>query len=125
MSISVSLSSDPSEPPLSTPAETEPLVRVNAPQPFLWGFVATAREIWQFRELLVNLVRKELKVKYKDSTLGFLWSLARPTFLLAVYYMVFGVFLKSGIPDFAFYLFAGLVAWDLFGAVLGGCTGSI
>jgi ABC-2 type transport system permease protein len=77
------------------------------------------------RELLVNLVRKELKVKYKDSTLGFLWSLARPIFLLIIYYMVFGVFLRSGIPDFAIYLYAGLLAFDLFSAILGGSTSSI
>jgi ABC-2 type transport system permease protein len=73
----------------------------------------------------VNLVRKELKVKYKDSALGFLWSLARPLFLLMVYWIIFGKFLKAGIPDFAFYLFSGLVAWDLFGSTLGAATVSI
>jgi ABC-2 type transport system permease protein len=70
-------------------------------------------------------VRKELKVKYKDSFLGFLWSLARPLFLLLVYWLIFGKFLRAGIPDFAFYLFSGLVAWDLFGSALGGATTSI
>lgn len=73
----------------------------------------------------MNLVRKELKVKYKDSFLGFLWSLARPLFLLMVYWIIFGKFLKAGIPDFAFYLFSGLVAWDLFGSTLGAATVSI
>ena len=101
------------------------LFRVNAPQTFFRGFWPAVRDIWSFRELLVNLVRKELKVKYKDSVLGFLWSLARPLFLLSVYWVIFTKFLPAGIPNFAFYLFAGLVAWDLFGTTLGAATTSI
>lgn len=73
----------------------------------------------------MNLVRKELKVKYKDSVLGFVWSLARPMFLLAIYYVVFSVILSNGFPHFAFYLFSGLVAWDLFGTTLGAATQAI
>lgn len=97
------------------------LVRVGAPR----GFVSSAREIWAFRELLANLVHKELKVKYKDSVLGFLWSLARPLFLLMIYWLIFGKFLRAGIPDFAFYLFSGLVAWDFFSSTLGAATTSV
>lgn len=115
---------------LTAPAEARPpasegLVRVNAPQSFLRGFGRSAREIWAFRELLANLVRKELKVKYKDSILGFLWSLARPLFLLLIYWLIFGKFLQAGIPNFAFYLFSGLVAWDLYSSALNGATTSI
>ena len=87
--------------------------------------MASAGEIWAYRELLGNLVRKELKVKYKDSFLGFLWSLARPLFLLMIYWLIFGKFLQAGIPDFAFYLFSGLVAWDFFSSTLGAATTSI
>ena len=101
------------------------LVRVHTQEQFHRGFGRAVRDIIDHRELMMNLIRKELKVKYKDSTLGFLWSLARPIFLLLIYYMVFGVFLKSGIPDFAIYLYAGLLAFDLFSAVLGGATSSI
>jgi ABC-2 type transport system permease protein len=101
------------------------LVRVNAPQPFFRGFGAAVRDVIRYRELLTNLVRKELKVKYKDSVLGFLWSLLRPMFLLAIYYIVIGKFLGSSIPYFAIYLFSGLVAWDLFSAVLGGSATAI
>ena len=104
-------------------AETEEaeLVRVGAPR----GFAGSVREVWAGRELLGNLVRKELKVKYKDSVLGFLWSLARPLFLLMIYWLIFGKFLRAGIPDFAFYLFSGLVAWDLFSSTLGAATTSV
>lgn len=64
-------------------------------------------------------------MKYKNSFLGFLWSLVRPLCLLMIYWLVLGKFLRSNIPNFAFYLFSGLVAWDLFGSVLGGATTSI
>ncbi|MHB8671362.1 MAG: ABC transporter permease [Acidimicrobiales bacterium] len=113
------------EPSLSVQVADEALVRVNAPQRFFRGFIPAVRDVWAFRELLVNLVRQQLKVKYKDSILGFLWSLARPMFLLAIYYVVFGIILKNGFPHFAFYLFSGLIAWDLFGTTLGAATTSI
>src|SRR3546814_17971510 len=70
--------------------------------------------VWRYRELLVGLVRKELKVKYKDSSLGFFWSMLNPAMYLAVFYVVFQIILGSGIPYFAIYLLSGLLAWNLF-----------
>jgi hypothetical protein len=71
-------------------------------------------EIWQCRELIIFLVRKELKVRYKNSVLGFLWSFLNPALILAVYYVVFKYFLANHMVDFAIYLFAGLLPWNLF-----------
>src|ERR1700730_11488466 len=72
------------------------------------------RDIWQFRELLVGLTRKELKVKYKNSALGFLWSLLNPAAILLTYYVVFQLILKNGVPFFAIYLISGILVWNLF-----------
>jgi ABC-2 type transport system permease protein len=83
------------------------------------------RAVWRYRELLVGLVRKELKVRYKDSSLGFFWSMLNPAMYLAVFYVVFQVILGSGIPYFAIYLLSGLLAWNLFNASLTAATGSI
>jgi ABC-2 type transport system permease protein len=83
------------------------------------------REIWQYRELLVGLVRKELKVKYKNSVLGFVWSMLNPALTLVVFYVVFQIFLKSGIPYFAIFLLSGLLAWNLFSTGLPGATTSV
>lgn len=55
-------------------------------------------EIWAARELLVAMVRKELKVKYKDSALGFVWSMLNPAMYLVIFYLVFSLFLRNGIP---------------------------
>lgn len=104
-----------------------PLQRVNAPQTFVRGFPAAVREVWEYRELLVNLTRKELKVKYKDSVLGFLWTLVRPLLQLLVYSVAIGIFLGNSrvIPSFGVFLFTGLLAWTLFTDIIGGCTGSV
>ncbi len=76
-------------------------------------------------ELLAGLVRKDLKVKYQGSVLGFVWSLANPLLLLVVYTFVFQVVLKSGIPQFGFYLLSGLLVWNLFAGAVGMSTGAV
>jgi ABC-2 type transport system permease protein len=75
-------------------------------------------EIWQSRELIVFLIRKELKVRYKNSVLGFVWSFLNPALILGVYYVVFKYFLPNHILYFAIYLFAGLLPWNLFNGSL-------
>lgn len=82
-------------------------------------------DIWRYRELLGSLVRRDLKVRYKSSILGFLWSLLNPAMYLVVFYLVFQVFLKSGIPSFPIFLLSGLLAWNLFQSCLPLATGSI
>jgi ABC-2 type transport system permease protein len=102
------------------------LQRINAPQSFFVGFSATAREIWSYRELLGNLIRKELKIKYKDSVLGFVWSLLMPLVQLGVYWVVIGKFLGAGaIPTYGVYIFCGLATWTLFSEVLSTATTSV
>ena len=56
-------------------------------------------EIWGSRELLVYLVRTEIKVKYKNSVLGLLWSMLSPAMTLLVYTVVFGVLLEERDPE--------------------------
>jgi ABC-2 type transport system permease protein len=81
--------------------------------------------IYQYRELLAGLVRKELKVKYKDSALGAIWSMLNPALYLVVFYVVFQIFLKSGIPKFAIFLLSGLLVWNFFSTALMGATTSV
>jgi ABC-2 type transport system permease protein len=82
------------------------------------------REIFRYRELLANLIRKELKVKYKNSALGFLWSLLNPLLMLSIYGVALGFFLRAGLPWFPFYLLSGILAWNLLTAALNGSTGA-
>jgi ABC-2 type transport system permease protein len=80
------------------------------------------REIWLSRELLIYLVRTEIKVKYKNSVLGLVWSMISPAMTLAIYFIVFQVVLGNHMPNFVIYLFAGLLLWNLFS--LGVLTGT-
>jgi ABC-2 type transport system permease protein len=94
---------------------------------FFTGTLHSLREILGRRELLGLLVRRELKSRYKDSSLGFLWSLLRPLSILIVYYVAIGKFLgaERAIPDFAIYIFTGLIVWQLFQEIVSSSTGSI
>lgn len=83
------------------------------------------RDVWAYRDLLGGLVRKELKVKYKDSILGFLWSLLNPALYLVIYFVAFQVVFRNGIPRFALYLICGLLVWNFFSGALGAATGAI
>lgn len=83
------------------------------------------REIVAHHELLLNLVRLELKSKYKASALGFAWSLLNPAMYLVVFYIAFDVILGGGIPRFPIYLLSGLLVWNFFTAALNSGTGSM
>ena len=88
---------------------------------------ASLKEIFGRREMLDLMIRRDLKARYKDSSLGFMWSLVRPLTQLAIYYVVLGQFLGAarGIPDFAIYVFTGLTAYTLFSEIVLGGAGSI
>jgi ABC-2 type transport system permease protein len=79
--------------------------------------VRRLRELFAYRETLVSLVRKELKVKYTASFLGAVWSLLNPVVFLAVFSFVVAV-LNVRIPDFPVFLLSGLLAWNFFAASL-------
>jgi lipopolysaccharide transport system permease protein len=82
-------------------------------------------------ELLWNLTLRELRGKYKRSTLGHLWSIVNPLATIAIYTVVFGTFMKfspepgrpSGNTMFVFYLCTGLLPWTfLSNALMGGAS---
>lgn len=85
------------------------------------------REIYERRELLRLLVRRDLQARYRDSFLGFLWTLIRPVILFGMYYVVLGKFLRAaeGVPSFAVYLFAGLTIYGFFSEMVLGATGAM
>lgn len=80
--------------------------------------VARVRELVRAREILSNLVRKDVKVKYKSSILGVAWSMLNPILYLAVFSLVFTVVLPNNVPNFPVYLLSGLLAWNLFSSSL-------
>jgi ABC-2 type transport system permease protein len=85
---------------------------------------AHLRDIWKFRELWWQLVRKELKVRYKRSVLGFVWTMVNPLFMLLVYSVAFGI-LGTAFKDYQVWLLIGLLLWNLFASSLLAGTTSI
>lgn len=85
------------------------------------------REILSRRELLNLLVRRDLQARYRDSFLGFLWTVIRPIIQFLMYFIVLGQFLRAaeGIDQFAIYLFSGLTLFTFFSDMVFGSTGSI
>jgi ABC-2 type transport system permease protein len=96
--------------------------RVSTARVGLWDRV---KEIWRYRELLVAFSRTELKVKYKNSVLGFAWSMLNPALYLVVYWVVFDLILGTGIPNFPIFLLSGILVWNLFATSLGSATSSV
>ena len=73
-----------------------------------------ARQLFRFRGLLATLTSRELKARYRGSVLGFLWSLANPLLLLAVYTFVFSVVFQprvAGADPYALFVVGGLFPW--------------
>src|ERR1700712_5355962 len=100
---------------------------VNAGPKSIGGFVASVAEIGRHRELLDLLIRRELKSRYKDSTLGFAWSLIKPLVQLLIYYVFIGTVLGAarGVPQFAIFVFSGLTLWGLYAETIATGTASI
>lgn len=103
------------------------LAEVGPAQGIIRGPIAAAGSIWRHRRLLVLLVQREIKARYKDSGLGLLWGLLRPLTMLLIYYFAIGQFLGAArmIPEFAIFVFTGLTAWTLFSEILTSTTTSI
>lgn len=74
--------------------------------------------IWEFKYLIYNLVLRDLKVKYKGSTLGFLWSLLNPLLMLAVYTVAFKYVMKFKVENFPVFLFSALMPWTFLNSAL-------
>lgn len=81
--------------------------------------------LYRYRELLKNLVLKDLKLKYRGSVFGFLWSLANPLLMLVVYTLAFTFILRIRNAGFVFYLMLGLLSWTFFANSAGMATGAI
>jgi len=78
------------------------------------------KEIYDYREMIFSLVRRDLQGRYKGSILGFLWTFLNPLLQLCVYTVVFSVILRNGIEKFYLFLFVALVPWIFFSTSVSG-----
>ena len=78
------------------------------------------RDVWRSRGLVSVLARKEFFVRYRRTSFGLLWAVGLPLLQAAILTLVFGHLLKSHAPDYAAFVFAGMVPWSYFSTTLGG-----
>lgn len=85
----------------------------------------TITEVLAYRELLLNLTATEIKLRYRGSFLGFLWTILNPLFYLLILAVVFTKIIRLQIPNYTIFLFAGLTSWTMIQQTITIATGSI
>ena len=86
---------------------------------------AVVMSLYSYRELLRRLVVKDLKLKYRGSVFGFLWSLLNPLLMIVVYTVAFTFILRVRGEGFVFYLMLGQLSWTFFASSAAMSTGAI
>jgi len=72
------------------------------------------KELWKYRHVVWNFAISDLKIKYRNSVLGFLWTFLEPLLLLTVLYVVFTNIFNSNIEQFPLYILLGIILWNMF-----------
>lgn len=76
------------------------------------GILAKLQELWNYRTLIRNMVVRDLKARYKNSLLGYLWSLLNPLMMMLIFWVVFSVLLRNQIPLYPVFLIVALLPWS-------------
>ena len=85
--------------------------------------ISRVKEVYAYRDMIFNLVRRELRGRYKGSVLGFLWTYINPLCQVIVYSIVFRIIFRVNIEKFYLYLIIGMMPWTFFSSsVQGGTT---
>ena len=99
-------------------SESKPLVEPNPKVSFLMGPVQFIRTFFEEWYLIKNLVKKDLKARYKRAYLGYAWTFIEPFLLSAVYFVLFTIIAGRPQPNYALYVIIGVIVWGHFGRSL-------
>jgi ABC-type polysaccharide/polyol phosphate export permease len=72
------------------------------------------KQIFRYRDLVLTLVARELKVRYRRSTIGFVWTMLQPLLMMLVFYLVFSKLFRFDLPNYPIYALAGILFWNFF-----------
>jgi lipopolysaccharide transport system permease protein len=72
------------------------------------------KELYQYRNLIWNLSLSEFKLRYKNSILGYFWSLLEPLLMLTVLYLVFSNLMRVQVEHYQLFLLLGIILWNFF-----------
>jgi lipopolysaccharide transport system permease protein len=85
------------------------------------------KELWQYRELFYFFTWRDIKIKYKQTALGFLWAILQPFLMMAIFTFFFGQALNIPSQDLPYpvYVFSGLLIWNIFSTGLNNAANSM
>lgn len=83
------------------------------------------QEIFDYREMIFSLIKRDLRGRYKGSVLGFLWTFLNPLFQLVVYTIVFSIIMRMNYDKYYLFLFVALIPWIFFSTSVVGGAGCI
>ena len=72
------------------------------------------KNFWKYKDLLLELIIKDIKLKYKNSILGILWSMLDPLLTMIILTIIFGAIFKRDIPNFPVYVLIGRLVYSFF-----------
>ena len=84
-----------------------------------------AKELYDYRHVLSQLVAQQLLARYRRTVFGYLWTILNPLMMMAVSAVVFSHISRFGLRDYAIFLFAGTVPWNLFSSCIVQAGGAI
>lgn len=87
--------------------------------------IVNLKELYEYREMIVNLVRKELRGRYKSSVLGFLWTFINPLCQIIVYTLVFSQIFRMNIDKYYLFLTVVMIPWVFFNSSIAGGSMSV
>jgi lipopolysaccharide transport system permease protein len=93
--------------------ERTALIRIRPPKKWV---PLDLRELWEYRELLLTFTLRDIKIRYKQTALGFLWVIIQPLFMMLIFSVFFGKLAKipsEGVP-YPLFVLAALLPWTLF-----------
>ncbi len=113
-----------------TPAETDtrPVVVLRPPTSVLTGLGAHLRRLPRYSDLLWTLTVHRIKVRYKQSVLGWAWALLQPMLVMLIFMLlasVTGSKVQSGALPYSLFVYAGALPWSFFSTALGNSTNSL
>ena len=83
------------------------------------------RELYQYHSMILNLVKRDLRGRYKGSLLGFLWNFVLPLMQILVYIMVFTIVFRQNVEHYYVYLIVGMIPWIMFSESINSGSGSV
>ena len=90
------------------------LREINPSAPFLSGPLTVIRNMYRRRRIVFNFIKRDIRLKYRNSSLGYFWSLLEPLLLSAVYFILFTIITDRPREDYALLVILEVISWTMF-----------